>query len=1168
MRFVELNFVAWGPFTEQRLDLSKGEHGLHVVFGPNEAGKSSALRGLRALLFGIPGQTTDNFVHAHQDLRIAGRLCAKDDRELSFARRKGNKNTLLDADRKNALGDDALRPFLGAITAELFATHFGLDHDDLVRGGNEILAGHGDVGRSLFSAAVGGPQLREVIEGLDREAAALFSGRAHNPKVNQALRELGERHRAVRDAVLSVDEWRRQQDALDAAIADRDAVGKRLAAARSEVERLTRLRDLLPKLDEWRAQRQRRDALGEVVLLPFDFGEQRTKAFSKRDRAQDDHTKAEQEIADRERELAALVVEHPLLEAAEEIDALHEALGSHRKADKDSAGILQRKLAAERDAQRLLADIDPKLELVTFDRLRPSLALRARIETLAKEALKHESELKTALERLKEAEETLSKVEQERATLPPACDASALTAAVEAALAEGKGADLAKLRRDAEATEATAQREIDRLGLWRGPLDAAERLSLPGEETIARIEAGFAEIDRTRTALASERVRHDTEAAEAERQLAELVHAGDVPAEADFEARRTLREQLWKLVRRAWLAAEDVAEAAHQLTPQGPLPDAYEASVTATDAVSDRLRREADRVAVRAGAQARLEQALRQRKQIAADEAQLAAKEVAQQSEWHSAWTPGGINPRSPKEMRAFVAAALRLRELAEKLREARGQIAEREQHIESLRAALLAALRGLGETKPPDAFLPLLTHARRVEATITEIEHKRVRLAKETDDAQRHSAVARRTLDQMTGTHASWEQSLREATNSLPLRADATAEEAVAVLRQMHDIVQKLDDAKREEVRLNAIHKDAQRFQENVAALAARVAADLDGRGAEEIAKRLHERRGEAATQAVRRDQTDQRRQEAIRRRDSAARDLSAGNEKIQSLCEQARCGEPEQLAQAEECANTARQIDGRIAQIEGDLATLGATVAQAELEAATVNREQLAASIETLGQTIRDNEQQDRELSERIGEARNALGKMNGEAHAARASEEEQVTLARIREGAERYVELCLAARLLRHEIERYRAAHQDPLLVRASEIFVRLTLGSFARLEADFDERDEPVLVGVRPTGGRVRVEGMSAGTRDQLHLALRLAHVVDQIRAAEPLPLVLDDLLVHFDDARSAAALSVLAEMSDRTQVLLFTHHERVRDLAREVGGKRAFVHDLRPVEAKP
>ena len=60
MRFQRLDFSAFGPFSKLSLDLSGGAPGgFHIVFGPNEAGKSSALRGVHDLLFGFPERTPD-----------------------------------------------------------------------------------------------------------------------------------------------------------------------------------------------------------------------------------------------------------------------------------------------------------------------------------------------------------------------------------------------------------------------------------------------------------------------------------------------------------------------------------------------------------------------------------------------------------------------------------------------------------------------------------------------------------------------------------------------------------------------------------------------------------------------------------------------------------------------------------------------------------------------------------------------------------------------------------------------------------------------------------------------------------------------------------------------------------------------------------------------------
>jgi uncharacterized protein YhaN len=165
-------------------------------------------------------------------------------------------------------------------------------------------------------------------------------------------------------------------------------------------------------------------------------------------------------------------------------------------------------------------------------------------------------------------------------------------------------------------------------------------------------------------------------------------------------------------------------------------------------------------------------------------------------------------------------------------------------------------------------------------------------------------------------------------------------------------------------------------------------------------------------------------------------------------------------------------------------------------------------------------------------------------------------------VRAHGERYLRLRLASEVLRRHIERYREENQDPVIKIASEIFPRLTLNSFSRLKTSFDEKDHPVLVGIRPAGEEVEVSGMSDGTRDQLFLALRLASLERQLALGEPLPFVVDDILIKFDDARSRVTLEQLAEAARRTQVLFFTHHSHLAELAQTViPGQLLKIHRL-------
>ena len=78
MRFERLSLLRYGTFTDLELVFRPGAK-LHVVYGPNEAGKSSALAGISDLLFGFPHLTAFDFRHDSTALRVGattGANCA------------------------------------------------------------------------------------------------------------------------------------------------------------------------------------------------------------------------------------------------------------------------------------------------------------------------------------------------------------------------------------------------------------------------------------------------------------------------------------------------------------------------------------------------------------------------------------------------------------------------------------------------------------------------------------------------------------------------------------------------------------------------------------------------------------------------------------------------------------------------------------------------------------------------------------------------------------------------------------------------------------------------------------------------------------------------------------------------------------------------------------
>lgn len=124
------------------------------------------------------------------------------------------------------------------------------------------------------------------------------------------------------------------------------------------------------------------------------------------------------------------------------------------------------------------------------------------------------------------------------------------------------------------------------------------------------------------------------------------------------------------------------------------------------------------------------------------------------------------------------------------------------------------------------------------------------------------------------------------------------------------------------------------------------------------------------------------------------------------------------------------------------------------------------------------------------------------------------------------------------------------------RAAEIFAELTEGKYSGVVLD-----RAFHLSAEPAGDTLYRDAalLSAGTADQLYLATRLA-ICDLVLPEEhQVPIILDDALVNFDDARAAAALRWLKEEAKHRQILLFTCHSRER--AFFAGDEEVFVQRL-------
>jgi DNA repair exonuclease SbcCD ATPase subunit len=705
------------------------------------------------------------------------------------------------------------------------------------------------------------------------------------------------------------------------------------------------------------------------------------------------------------------------------------------------------------------------------------------------------------------------------------------------------------------------------LGLWKGTLEALENLTPPTVETIDRFEIDFNEgrsmLQRIEMALDEQKERLTG----LDRQMEALRAAGSIPKVEDLKQARKHRDKGWQLVKDVWLL--------HKVEPQkiqafdseaGDLAEGYERSVRAADQIGDRLRNESERVAKQASLLADRQEVEKRIASLKDDLKRSEQEYVRIESAWNLLWEPIGIHPGLPREMRAWLQ---RYQRLMEEVSEHRCRLAEAkalEATIETHRSLLSEELKVLGESPAGknENLDSLLDRCDAVVNRMEEAQKKREILVNRIRDLERRNSVAVQNIKQADETLKSWQKKWGEAVGHIGLEPVAMPGEADAVLDRTQKLFERIDQAQTMQGRIQAMEVDAENFSKAASELCSLLIPDLKHNPPDEVASELNERLDKALAEAARFQELEKQQKslkEAIQAEQLIIEELEA---KLTKMCKEAGVSFYTELPEIEKRSDLFQEKQEKIADLEKALSEVsaGAGIDTLIQETRDVNYDALPAEIEVLDHRIRTLELKRSDLDQLIGSERAVLATMDGRAEAAELAEGAQGVLAELRDGVERYARVRVASTLLRKEIERYREANQGPILKRASEIFVTLTLNSFKGLLPDFDEKDNPILMGVRPSNEKVSVEGMSDGTSDQLYLALRLASLELRFLEGEPMPLILDDILINFDDDRSSATLKVLTELSRRTQIIFFTHHRHLLELAKEnVGEEDLFTYSL-------
>ncbi len=1034
MHITDLHIDRFGVWRDLALPL--GGPGLNVLYGPNEAGKSTLMRFIRACLYGgvPPRSEADSLPMTGEQTVAGGSLRLASDGETYTVRRSfaagGTSRVQLVGPENAPLPAERLNDLLGGTSEAVFDRLFAIDLYEL----QELATlDHAELADHIYGLSLGlkGRRLLTAVDDLRRERETLLSADGRGGRLVRLLdqeKSLLDRLRDLPDLTASGTELRRKQSDLDGRVGS-------LRRRRGEIEHELRGRRFMDKVHpSWRQVRQYRRDLAKLPAaadLPADGLKQLDGLEKEVDvvtRRRDDRRR---EADERKRKADALGAEPEIVRAEPAVramlglrDWLKEAVASRKTAaeSKTKLAAVAAKVRAGigpewTEAQLAAVDTSPQAQqsLMTAARgFRTAIArradLRRRYKKLRQSSIKREATLRERLAGL--GGDTIDSAAAQVNRRIEALELLAELKAKEAAL-EHRGKHLRqRLELAAEQLEippwVTFVLAVFAIG---GAIFTVVGL-VTGVTTSALAGAIYMLLGLTCGSLAVKLRSHfDTALRETVDRLKDERRAEEVEL-------RKVREEVTRVMNGV---------------PAGPRANPAVIPLSAA------------------------------RRTVPASPAEARREEF-----------------RHLQDLDDLARRQDRLRAERRVLTKLRARLRRLEQGVDAARQEWCATLAKLGLPETLD-FDATLTHWRQLG----------------------EASAAKAAVAHADREHALLDRMLR----AFGAQLDATGRR-LGVKSDGERPVETLDGWERELQAAAAKAEERRKLLDQFAA---------SERAVEEAEERLA---------SLDRQRTALLAAAGVKSRADYERKLKAGDERrdLEALLE---------LAEIE--LETAASAEPELAVVEEDLQAFRTDENAATLRKLSAERTDLEAQLEAA-------------LEER-GQVVRRLDEISGDRREDELRREHARLSDLLRRTAERTLAAELAGRAAEQARQVYERDNQPPVLTAASELLSDLTRGRYRRVWVPLGTRT------IRVDDDRDRTfaaDQLSGGTREQLFLALRLGLVRQTAEAGVRLPVVLDDVFVNFDQSRTEAAFETLRTFAEGRQVLFFTCHLHLAQLAESRG----------------
>ena len=1030
MRIEELYLDGFGHFHQRSIGPVSGP--VTVFYGPNEAGKSTLLAFIRAILFGFPVRFNSHYPPLAGG-RHGGRITLSDSVEViygveRYAGTRGGLNVAApDGPASNA--EAVLRRLTGNAAPDLFRNVFAFSLDEL-----QAAASLNDSSGTIYSAGQGAPGLPALRKSLSDHKSQIYLSRGNNqevPRLLNTLRDIDEKLRVIEGNAGRYGVLTARKLEIDWELKAGDAEFSRLNARLHEIE------SLIAGWDDWLALSNCETQLQDVPRH-VDFPENPVPRLENLEaqirQAREDRDEAAEQLRRAEEASEVDIPGENLLDDVGSIEAIRRARGSFDNSVRDLPERRAELRGMEADFAKNLADLGHgwgETELQSFD---TSLVVRNQLECWKQRTTE-------SSERAKQAQFQL---DQERRTL---------------------------LDHESETQEAH-----EKLPSEPPPLDAAALTERQDGLRAARGQLGEYERQRQN----HENLRGQLNALSASRETQE---------------RASGRPNVPLLILMG--LAGVVLIIAGLLVGGRALPLGIAGGLVLLAAAA-------------------------------------------------GLWYMGRPSPSAPPSPMASALGR---------------QNAETETAEETARLSLLESAAALGlDGQPTTAAL---------ESADAHLESARNALdAWNSANAQVEESARREKLQQQRLEETVKEQEAAEASAQEAQQEwrkwlrERELDETLAVdimttfLARVEAARASLAEASRMCDRVAAIEHDIEEFREQVEPLSINHGIPLDPEDRRELAdaadgliKRLEEARDCHAT----RQRAKEQKEEVQRLLDRQELRLELVKQELAALLGAGGADDPEvfrlRVRQHGERLNLERERGERIRSLER-LSGPGDRLDAFRESLAASDRNGLDQESGQLSERLAEVDSRRNSQREERGGIDNELAQLMGEEESSRLRIHRNTLLEQLQEHAREWSRLTLAEALLEKTRQKFERERQPSVIQHAQGFFSNVTGQRYSRLYAPIGEQTITV---TDSTGASKQPAELSRGTREQLYLALRFGLIREFGEHSERLPVVVDEALVNFDPGRARLAAEAFAELSQTTQVLVFTCHPATAEMFAEAAG---------------